>query len=208
MRKLLFFVGAATLSLACAAPAMAAVFAYSISGNGTGSLNGIGYSGPFTITGVGDNSIDLNPSPFVNAYGVNLTVTFGAETLTALYPIAFFTVPTSNVAGFVQVVPPFTPTLIIQDVFDVTSPVFATYDPTTPIGPVNVDFLGAPFSLLTNAGMLTLIGRPSDLTFEAYSIGSIGGGVPEPASWALMIAGFGVVGATMRRRPKVSVSYS
>jgi PEP-CTERM motif len=26
------------------------------------------------------------------------------------------------------------------------------------------------------------------------------GGVPEPASWAMMIAGFGLVGATMRRR--------
>ena len=27
-----------------------------------------------------------------------------------------------------------------------------------------------------------------------------GGGVPEPASWAMMMAGFGLVGATMRRR--------
>jgi len=25
-------------------------------------------------------------------------------------------------------------------------------------------------------------------------------GVPEPASWALMIAGFGLAGATLRRR--------
>ena len=30
--------------------------------------------------------------------------------------------------------------------------------------------------------------------------GNISGVVPEPASWALMIAGFGLVGATMRRR--------
>jgi hypothetical protein len=29
---------------------------------------------------------------------------------------------------------------------------------------------------------------------------SAGGGVPEPASWALMIAGFGLMGATLRRR--------
>jgi hypothetical protein len=33
-------------------------------------------------------------------------------------------------------------------------------------------------------------------------------GVPEPASWAMMIAGFGLVGGAMRRRTKVSVSYS
>jgi hypothetical protein len=33
--------------------------------------------------------------------------------------------------------------------------------------------------------------------------------VPEPASWALMIAGFGLVGSAMRRRkPSVSVSYA
>ena len=30
--------------------------------------------------------------------------------------------------------------------------------------------------------------------------GSISGAVPEPATWALMIAGFALVGATMRRR--------
>ena len=35
-------------------------------------------------------------------------------------------------------------------------------------------------------------------------------GVPEPASWAMMIAGFGIAGAAMRRKAKVSttVSYS
>ena len=32
------------------------------------------------------------------------------------------------------------------------------------------------------------------------TITSSGAGVPEPASWALMIAGFGLAGATMRRR--------
>ncbi len=31
----------------------------------------------------------------------------------------------------------------------------------------------------------------------------IGGGVPEPTSWAMMIAGFGLVGAAMRRRAAV-----
>jgi PEP-CTERM motif len=42
-----------------------------------------------------------------------------------------------------------------------------------------------------------------DVTFN------VGGAVPEPASWALMIAGFGLVGSAMRRRkPSVSVSYA
>ena len=36
----------------------------------------------------------------------------------------------------------------------------------------------------------------------------IGGGVPEPAAWALMIAGFGLVGAAARRRQSVRVTYA
>ena len=33
-----------------------------------------------------------------------------------------------------------------------------------------------------------------------YTISGLTSGVPEPATWALMIAGFGLVGATLRRR--------
>jgi PEP-CTERM motif len=43
-------------------------------------------------------------------------------------------------------------------------------------------------------------------TFLSANVGP--GGVPEPASWALMIAGFGLTGAAMRRRTKVVVTYA
>jgi hypothetical protein len=36
-----------------------------------------------------------------------------------------------------------------------------------------------------------------DFTFKP---GAVGGGVPEPATWALMLVGFGMAGAAMRRR--------
>jgi hypothetical protein len=45
-----------------------------------------------------------------------------------------------------------------------------------------------------------------------YSVGGqnqgfvIGGAVPEPASWALMIAGFGMAGAVLRRRRQVAAT--
>jgi len=40
------------------------------------------------------------------------------------------------------------------------------------------------------------------------SNGMNNGGVPEPAAWAMMLAGFGLVGAAMRRREKVSVTFA
>ncbi len=43
----------------------------------------------------------------------------------------------------------------------------------------------------------------TNLTFD-----SLRGGVPEPASWALMIAGFGLVGGAMRRRQSVRIAYA
>ena len=46
-----------------------------------------------------------------------------------------------------------------------------------------------------------------DPSFSTFSYTT--GAVPEPASWALMIAGFGLVGSAMRRRkPSVSVSFA
>ena len=32
------------------------------------------------------------------------------------------------------------------------------------------------------------------------------GGLPEPAAWSLMIAGFGLAGAALRRRPHLQLS--
>jgi hypothetical protein len=57
----------------------------------------------------------------------------------------------------------------------------------------------------------------SVITFRAVGTGETLGGyvdnitlsaVPEPATWGLMILGFGMIGAAMRRREKVSVAYA
>jgi hypothetical protein len=48
-----------------------------------------------------------------------------------------------------------------------------------------------------NSGSITFTYTPSGV-----------GAVPEPATWAMMIGGFGVVGGAMRRRQKVSVRYA
>ena len=45
---------------------------------------------------------------------------------------------------------------------------------------------------------------------DGFSISTSGlaGGVPEPATWAMLILGFGVVGGAMRRRHSVNVRYA
>ncbi len=45
-------------------------------------------------------------------------------------------------------------------------------------------------------------------SFDSFAALSAAPGVPEPASWALMIAGFGLTGAAMRRRQSVRVTYA
>jgi hypothetical protein len=41
---------------------------------------------------------------------------------------------------------------------------------------------------------------PYNLCNGSQVCGLVGGGVPEPSSWAMLIAGFGLIGATLRRR--------
>jgi hypothetical protein len=103
--------------------------------------------------------------------------------------------------------------------------------------PTEIDHLGATFNLLTSngdVGVITLadagsgyaawIEISSTTAFSSLSFTEVGnniqdqywgnvvsGAVPEPASWALMIAGFGLVGGAMRnangrRRSRVRVT--
>ena len=60
-------------------------------------------------------------------------------------------------------------------------------------------------------GVLKFAGTFSEINFtdtsenwHGFTFGIGGAAVPEPASWAMMIAGFGLVGATMRRRRMVA----
>jgi len=46
----------------------------------------------------------------------------------------------------------------------------------------------------------TLVFRSSGNAFEYDTIGITTGAVPEPGTWAMLIAGFGLVGAAARRR--------
>lgn len=71
------------------------------------------------------------------------------------------------------------------------------------------DVFSPSFNL--SGGYVDFLGLKDDLDFnnvrvaEVSDFGQSTGGVPEPASWALMILGFGVIGATMRHRRSASL---
>ncbi|HPU15931.1 MAG TPA: PEPxxWA-CTERM sorting domain-containing protein [Polymorphobacter sp.] len=49
-------------------------------------------------------------------------------------------------------------------------------------------------------------GYDAGIGLDAVSIAGVPGAVPEPASWALMIGGFGLVGSALRRRRSVALT--
>lgn len=71
-----------------------------------------------------------------------------------------------------------------------------------PFVPIGVSFAGT-------ARSIGFGGVANQIIFDDVTFGSsTPGSVPEPASWALMIGGFGAVGYAMRRRQKVAMRFS
>jgi hypothetical protein len=98
---------------------------------------------------------------------------------------------------------------------------FGTFTPTggnAPPGQYSFFNAGAGVEIFNNADPVnpvfdfvniaqTCPGQTPDCAFTRDVIAAQGG-VPEPAAWALMIAGFGLTGAAMRRRSRVTVTYA
>jgi len=66
--------------------------------------------------------------------------------------------------------------------------------------------LAAGFSFSTGGGSL-YVNWQGVQTFTGATV-ALGGAVPEPASWALMLGGFGLVGGAMRSRRRQAVSFA
>ena len=93
----------------------------------------------------------------------------------------------------------------------VLSDVFSTVDAFTGVT-INAatNYLGFDASRVTfdaNNIYVNLQGLTANGTITLDIKGSTGA-VPEPAAWAMMLAGFGLVGAAMRRRSTTTVTYA
>jgi PEP-CTERM motif len=65
------------------------------------------------------------------------------------------------------------------------------------------------FDSFTNHVVIDILDQPATLDSSSFNYSLVSNAVPEPASWALMIAGFGLVGSAARRRQRtVSVTYA
>jgi hypothetical protein len=196
------FVGLAGLaaSLAMATAAQGAMITYTISGAGSGSLGGVTFTdAAFDILLVGDTdnlrdfgfgapaitpleSATVRIGGFADA-GLTGSTRLGVARDTNLF---FF----ARYDGFGGGI----------DLFDfhVTDAQEMAFDYAAPYGPVPGFglFLGQFRDVGTSQGALTFQAA-SGVTFSAAA-------VPEPGVWAMMIVGFGGVGALLRRRRGVA----
>jgi hypothetical protein len=73
-----------------------------------------------------------------------------------------------------------------------------------------IRYTDAAFTPGTSLSMPTTLNNSHGYLGGTVLIGSIPGGagaVPEPASWAMMVGGFGAIGGALRRRRKAAVSF-
>lgn len=191
MKKVLL----AVVAMVASVPAHPATITYTLSGFGGAQIvGGAGYNGAFTISGEADTSTDLNPTADITAYLFNnLTITFDGGVAHAIDPTLFFTNKAAQLGGILTV------NGGLRSVIHFLSPTFISYDPATDMGPIDVTIVQSFAPLLrTDIGDLTwnypLLGGK----FTA-STGQLAG-VPETATWALMLFGFGLVGTALRRK--------
>ena len=67
-------------------------------------------------------------------------------------------------------------------------------------------------AVVTASTLISFVGFdvPDHVNIDDVSVqNAVGGAVPEPATWAMMIGGFGAIGGTMRyRRRKTTVAFA
>jgi len=193
-------VAALLAAASVSAPASAAVITYSFTGTFSGSASGVGYSGQrVTFTGIGDTASARTVSDLtlVNLSSLTATDATGATVFSLTEAVSFVARPFNGAIGFVS------PT-VDRVYFAMTTAGTGGYNGLSATGPFTGNAYegttaGATFA--SNFGPSRIDGL-TDVSFRATTAGAA---VPEPATWGLMLAGFGLAGGAMRvRRRRVA----
>ena len=181
-----------TLAIAAAAFGLAATPAAAVSMNGTLAASMFGISSDTPSIDIG--SILGNSGTFVSGS----TGDFSSTPLSQPLTVGTFTFTNGNAVGFTSTIGNFTGTLnSVQSDGAPTNRVLSGYA----LGTFTPEGIFSTF----DAGLASLTFSFTQNNAE----GAISGGftlstppatVPEPAAWAMLIAGFGLTGAAMRRR--------
>lgn len=204
-----FFIAAAMIVFGWSANAFAAPIIYTVTSGAQGTLGNTAFNGPMTITAKGDTATNAAcPSTPNCSFTITPSVTFtlpGVGLATLANPAVFFVDRGANAFGFRSFPNPATGftfmfgNVTINDPNIPRSTVFASYDGASVLGPIATNGLYPfPFgpNLATDRGVLMFNGSVSAASFQAVMAEA----VPEPATWAMMILGFSVIGAALRRR--------
>ena len=169
----------------------------------TGAPGGGGNSGNGSVVGQGGYGLGGNGS-----FG-GAAVYIGVDSGTGYAQLIRNAGPVKEIGFFMNYAPGFGDPATIS-ALDINGNVFASYDLTalapisTPSGFNAFEFRGIR-SDQTDIYGLRFGGNYILLTGTANGVPN---GVPEPAAWAMMLAGFGLVGSAMRRREKVAVTFA
>ena len=198
---------------AIAAPASAAIVNVNLAGAVTGTtITGVGAS--FTqrfagqtvvgtgITGSPTNPLTLSAAGTIEVASFNPGVSAESNSLLSqpgnAAPLSILLASNADSITFTS--GSFDGGTIFADFFSSTGALVATRS-----------FTGSGYSIFSFSGLGTFRGITfrdnsdgAGVRFQNFSYNSVAaGGVPEPASWAMMIAGFGLAGTAMRRRATV-----
>ncbi len=177
---------------------------YAVSIVGDGAISPIA-SGPAS-PGIFSFQGDTTGGPTFNRPLENLSG-LSTEGSAAAYDVRSFTVDTSGRYSFTSA-SPFDGVLgLYGSEFDPDNPLANALDYNDDLATVRLGSALARDLVAGETYSLVVTGFAND-SYGQYAVNAVGPGriqpvaasVPEPASWALMIAGFGLVGASLRRR--------
>lgn len=199
--KVLGLFGAALVFAAPLSAADAATVIYTISGTGTGSLNGTSFTDQaYSIMLTGDTANVASCGTFCQDLG---PLTQAVVTINGFAPVTLTLDTRIGIARDANVVffgqdPAGSPDYLDFFLTDAQESAFnflAGYGPVTGTGVFALDqFL----NIASSGGALTL----SQSTNVQFSTAAGAGAVPEPSTWAMMLFGLGAIGAVVRRKKR------